>query len=91
MSTGRQNSYATGPDGHSRRAMAFGAFFVVMGLVFLLDELQVVDLQLSYLLPLLLILAGVGVFLGGRRRARNAANADLGSPEARAGADQEGL
>lgn len=76
------------PDGHKRRAMAFGALFVAMGLVFLLDELQVVDLQLSYILPLLLILAGVGIFLGGRRRARNAANADPSSPEARA--DQKG-
>ncbi len=88
MSAGRQDSPPSGPDGRSRRAMAFGAFFVVMGLVFLLDELQVVDLQLSYLLPLLLILAGVGVFLGGRRRARIGPRADSGSPEARA--DQKG-
>ncbi len=87
MSAGRQDSHPPGFNAQSRRAMAFGAFFVVMGLVFLLDELQVVDLQLSYLLPLLLILAGVGVFLGGRRRARNAANAGPGFPEARA--DQE--
>lgn len=89
MSTGRQDSHPPGFNTHSRRAMAFGTFFVVMGLVFLLDELQVVDLQLSYLLPLLLILAGVGVFLGGRRRARTAPGADPRFPGARA--DQEGL
>lgn len=77
------------PDGHKRRAMAFGALFVAMGLVFLLDELQVVDLQLSYLLPLLLILAGVGVFLSGRRRARTGPRTDTGLPEARA--EQGGL
>lgn len=52
--------------GWDRSALGFGIFFVVAGVVFLLDRLDVWNLQVAYLLPLLLIAAGIAVLFGGR-------------------------
>lgn len=51
-----------------RRGVISGLVFVVIGVGFLLDELDVVELRLAYLLPLLLILTGVWILFGGVRR-----------------------
>ena len=50
-----------------RNGVFAGLVFVVIGAVFLLDELGVVELRLAYLLPLLLIGAGAWILFGGAR------------------------
>jgi hypothetical protein len=52
----------------NRSALATGAFFVVAGIIFLLEALDVWDLSLRVLGPVLLITLGVAVVLGGRNR-----------------------
>jgi hypothetical protein len=52
----------------NRSALATGVFFVVAGIVFLLEALDVWDLSLRVLGPVLLITLGVAVVLGGRNR-----------------------
>lgn len=52
----------------SRSALVTGVFFVVAGIVFLLEALDVWDLSLRVLGPVLLITLGVAVVLGGRSR-----------------------
>ena len=47
-----------------------GAFFVLAGLVFLLDGLEVISVGAVWLWPLLLIAAGVALVLAGRRGPR---------------------
>jgi hypothetical protein len=44
----------------------FGIFFIVAGVAFLLDRLEVWNLQARYLLPILLIVLGIAVLIGGR-------------------------
>jgi len=51
----------------NRASVAFGLFFVVAGIAFLLDRLDVWDVRARYLLPALLIAAGVAVLVGGKR------------------------
>ena len=55
----------------NRSSLAAGIFFVVAGVLFLLDRLDVVDLRLRYLLPALLIVLGVAILLGGRSSSRS--------------------
>jgi hypothetical protein len=50
----------------NRSALVFGIFFIVAGVAFLLDRLEVWDLQARYLLPILLIVLGIAVLIGGR-------------------------
>lgn len=45
-----------------------GVFFTVMGVLFLLDQFEVFDLDLTLVLPVLLIVLGLVVLLGGGRR-----------------------
>jgi hypothetical protein len=52
----------------SRSALVTGVFFAVAGIVFLLEALDVWDLSLRVLGPVLLITLGVAVVLGGRTR-----------------------
>jgi hypothetical protein len=52
----------------SRSALVTGVFFVVAGIVFLLEALDVWELSLRVLGPVLLITLGVAVVLGGRTR-----------------------
>lgn len=51
-----------------RTGLAFGIAFVVMGVLFLLDGLDVLSLELSYVLPIFLIALGLGVVLGARSK-----------------------
>jgi hypothetical protein len=51
-----------------RVALAFGVGFVVLGVLFLLDRLDIWELKASYVLPVLLIALGVAILLGGRWR-----------------------
>lgn len=53
-----------------RRGVIAGLVFVAIGVGFLLDELDVVELRLAYMLPVLLIGVGVWMLLGGTRRGR---------------------
>jgi hypothetical protein len=50
----------------NRSALVFGIFFIVAGVAFLLDRLEVWNLQARYLLPILLIVLGIAVLIGGR-------------------------
>lgn len=49
-----------------RVALAFGLAFVVAGVLFLLDRLDVWQLRVSYVLPVFLIALGLGILVGGR-------------------------
>jgi len=51
-----------------RVALAFGVAFVVAGVLFLLDRLDVWELEVSYVLPVFLIALGVGILVGGRSK-----------------------
>ena len=51
-----------------RVALAFGVAFVVAGVLFLLDGLDVWELKVSYVLPVFLIALGVGLLAGGRSK-----------------------
>ncbi len=53
-------------DGGNRTAVVWGIFFIVAGIAFLLDRLDVWTLQARYVLPLLLIVLGAAILLGGR-------------------------
>ncbi len=44
-----------------------GIVFIVLGVVFFLERLSVVDVSASFVIPVLLIGIGVGVVLGSRR------------------------
>jgi hypothetical protein len=55
-------------DRPNRRALGFGAFFIAMGVVFLLDQLDVLRLDLGYVLPVILIALGLGLLFGARKR-----------------------
>jgi hypothetical protein len=50
-----------GPD---TGALGSGVFFVVVGVAFLLDQLEVWDVRLAYVLPLLLIGFGLSMLVG---------------------------
>lgn len=53
-------------DGGNRTAVVWGLFFIVAGIAFLLDRLDVWTLRARYVLPVLLIVLGVAILLGGR-------------------------
>lgn len=55
-------------QGSNRTALVFGAFFVLAGVAFLLERLDVWELRLRHLAPALLIALGIAVLLGGSRR-----------------------
>jgi hypothetical protein len=50
-----------------RGAIVFGLFFVVVGLAFLLDRVDVWTIQARYLPPVVLIALGMAVLVGTRR------------------------
>ncbi len=54
----------------SRTAVVAGICFVVAGVAFLLEQLDVWDLELKTLAPALLIGIGLAILLGGRRPRR---------------------
>jgi hypothetical protein len=49
-------------------ALGFGIFFVVVGVVFLLERLGVFELRAAVLWPVLLIVLGVALLIAARRR-----------------------
>ena len=53
-------------DGGNRTAVVWGIFFIVAGIAFLLDRVDVWTLRARYVLPLLLIVLGAAILLGGR-------------------------
>lgn len=55
-------------QGSNRAALVLGVFFIVAGVAFLLERLDVWELKLRHLVPALLIALGVAVLLGGSRR-----------------------
>jgi cell wall-active antibiotic response 4TMS protein YvqF len=50
----------------SRRGLVAGIFFIVAGVAFLLERLDVWDLEIRTIAPALLIALGFVVLLGGR-------------------------
>ncbi len=58
--------------GVNRAALVWGLFFIVAGVAFLLDRLEVWNLRARYVLPFLLILMGLAVLVGGRSSDRPA-------------------
>ena len=55
-----------GEPAPSRSGVVMGVFFIVAGVAFLLDRLDVWNLRVRYLLPVLLIALGIAVLVGGR-------------------------
>jgi len=53
-------------EGGNRRALVWGLFFIAAGIAFLLDRLDVWTLRARYVLPMLLIVLGGAILLGGR-------------------------
>jgi hypothetical protein len=54
-----------------RASVIWGLIFIVLGVLFLLDQLDVFDLKAAYILPVVLIVIGVTFLLSGaasRRR-----------------------
>lgn len=51
----------------NRQGVFAAVVFVMIGVVFLLDELDVIELRLAYVLPLLLIFAGAWIILRSAR------------------------
>lgn len=47
-----------------RRGLVAGIVFVLLGVAFLLDELDVLEMRLAYVLPLLLIAVGGWILFG---------------------------
>jgi hypothetical protein len=51
----------------SRGAVGWGLFFLLVGVLFLLGELDVFELRARYVWPVIVIAIGVAVILGGGR------------------------
>lgn len=52
--------------GMNRAALIWGIFFVVAGIAFLLDRLDVWHPRARYVVPLVLIALGAAILVGGR-------------------------
>ena len=63
-------SRAPGSFGYNRIAFFSGAFFVIMGVLFLLEQLDVLSLRAAYVVPIILIVIGIAVLLGARSSSR---------------------
>jgi membrane protein DedA with SNARE-associated domain len=56
---------------YHRGSVIWGLIFIVLGVLFLLDQLDVFDLQAAYIFPVVLIVIGVTFLISGaasRRR-----------------------
>lgn len=53
---------------NDRRGGIAGIMFIAIGVAFLLDELQVLELRTAYVLPLAVIFVGVWIMFAGARR-----------------------
>ena len=56
--------------GYDRTALIIGIFFIAMGVLFLLDQLDVIRLRAAYFIPIVLIVLGAAILIGARRPAR---------------------
>jgi hypothetical protein len=56
--------------GYDRTALIAGIFFIAMGILFLLDQLDVIRLRAAYFIPIVLIILGAAILIGARRPAR---------------------
>jgi hypothetical protein len=63
-------SRAPGSFGYNKIALFSGAFFVVMGVLFLLEQLDVISLRAAYVVPVVVIVIGIAILLGARPSAR---------------------
>ena len=61
-------------------ALISGLLFTVLGTVFLLDRLEVIEVRVGYVWPTLLIVIGVAILLGGRRGSTAARPSNMESP-----------
>jgi uncharacterized membrane protein YhaH (DUF805 family) len=48
-----------------RGSVIWGLIFIVLGVLFLLDQLDVLDLKAAYILPVVLIVIGVTFLISG--------------------------
>jgi hypothetical protein len=55
--------------GFDSGALGFGIFFIVVGVVFLLERLGLFEVRAAVVWPLLLIVLGLAVLVAARRRA----------------------
>jgi len=58
---------------YHRGSVIWGLIFVVLGVLFLLDQLEVIDLRAAYILPVVLIVIGAVFLVSGaatRRRSQ---------------------
>jgi uncharacterized membrane protein HdeD (DUF308 family) len=51
-------------EGLNRTSLVAGLLFIVLGVLFLLDQLDVLQLRASYVVPVVLIVVGVVVLIG---------------------------
>ena len=58
-----------GDRGFDSGAVGFGMFFIVVGALFLMERLGVLELRAAVVWPLLLIVLGLAVLVAARRRA----------------------
>ena len=66
-----------------------GAFFTVMGVIFLFDQLDILHLDLTLVLPIVLIALGVVVVLGSRRSGQPPGGVPLGTVPPRVDSEPE--
>ncbi len=48
----------------STRRLVWGVLFVVLGVLFLLDQLSAIDLRASYVFPIVVIAVGAAILAG---------------------------
>jgi hypothetical protein len=60
-----------GRDYH-RGSVGWGLIFIVLGVLFLLDQLDVINLKAAYILPVVLIVIGAVFLLSGAASRRKA-------------------
>ena len=71
------------PRPTDRTALLSGLVFIVIGCVFLLERLGVIDVSASFVLPVLLVALGVGLLMGRVERPATVETSDVGPPEVR--------
>jgi hypothetical protein len=66
-----------------------GVFFTLMGVIFLFDQLDILHLDLTLVLPIVLIALGVVVVLGSRRSGQPPGGVPLGTVPPRVDSEPE--
>ena len=75
--------------GPHRGTLMAGVFFTVMGVIFLFDQLDILHLDLTLVLPIVLIAMGVVVVLGSRRSGQPPGGVPLGTVPPRVDSEPE--